>query len=276
MRSRVTVVIPVWDAYASEGLLEAVASVRSQTPPHELIVVNNGSKVPLPALGGAEIVVLDSRRSTGAARNAGLERVRTPYVVFLDADDVLLPGALSALIDGLDRNGGCSAYVMSIVDGVTAARHRAPRRLARVLSGLPALFAVANTLWSLLPTQGATIMRTRDVRACGGYGDTDRGEDWVLACSLSFRGRVSFDRRPGLCYRRRADSPGAAVVSRAVLLENARGVRVRVRDDPGVPGWAKSALPLIAVGQWTAARAAYPAYRSVRDWFGGEGSAGES
>jgi glycosyltransferase involved in cell wall biosynthesis len=276
MRTRVTVVIPVWDAYAGEGLLDAMASVRSQSPPPELIVVDNHSEVPLPALGDAVVVRLDHRRSTGAARNAGLERVRTPYVLFLDADDVLLPGALSALVDGLDQNCDCSAYVMSIVDGVTGARHRAPRRVARVLSGRPALFAMANTVWSLLPTQGAAIMRTADLRACGGYGDRDRGEDWVLACSLSFRGRVLFDRRPALCYRRRADSPGAAGVGRAVLLENARGVRARVRDDPAVPTWAKSALPLIAAGQWAAARAAYPAYRSVRDWFGGEDSAGDS
>jgi len=275
MRSRVTVVIPVWDAYAGEGLIDALTSVRSQSPPPELIVVDNHSEVPLPPLADAEVVRLDRRRSTGAARNAGLERVRTPYVVFLDADDVLLPGALSALVDGLDRNRDCSAYVMSIVDGVTGARHRAPRRVARALSSRPAWFAMANTVWSLLPTQGAAIMRAADLRACGGYGDSDRGEDWVLACSLSFRGRVSFDRRPALCYRRRADSPGATGVGRAVLLENARGVRARVRDDPAAPAWAKSALPLIAAGQWAVARAAYPAYRSVRDWFGGEDSAGE-
>jgi glycosyltransferase involved in cell wall biosynthesis len=264
MEPRVTVVIPAWDAYAREGLIDAVDSVDCQAMPMQVIVVDNASRVPLPPLGGVEIVRLEQRRSTGAARNAGLEQARARLVVFLDADDELLPGALAALVEGLDCAADRSAYVLSIIDGVTGRRHRTPRRAARALSVLPPVFALANSVWSLLPTQGATIMRTEDVRACGGYGDSDRGEDWVLAASLAFRGRVSFDARPGLRYRRRADSPGAGAVSSSVLLENARRVRARIRDDGAVPRWARRALPLIAAGQWAAARIAHPLYRLAR------------
>lgn len=269
MATRVTVVIPAWDAYAGDGLLAAVASVRAQAAQADLIVVDNASRFPLPALDSAEIVRLERRGSTGAARNVALERVATPYVVFLDADDELLPGALSALIEGLDADARVAVYVLSIIDGVTGRRHRSPRRLARALSRFPAWFAFANTIWSLLPTQGAAVMRADDVRACGGYGDSDRGEDWVLAASLAFRGRVEFDARSGLCYRRREDSPGAAAVSGEVLMANARRVRARVREDSAVPAWAKSSLPLIAAGQWIAARLAYPIYRRLRSLLGG-------
>ncbi len=259
-----TVVIPVWDAYAGEGLLEALASVTSQDVSAELIVVDNASAVELPALGDVELVRLEARRSTGAARNAALERLRTPYVVFLDADDLLLDGALTALIGGLDAAEHHSAYVLSILDGVTGKRHRSPRRFVWALCRLPRLFALANTVWSLLPTQGATIMRVADVRACGGYGDRDHGEDWVLGVSLAFRGNVSFERVPGLLYRRREDSPGAAALSPVVLLDNARAIRARVREDPAIPRRVRSALPLIAVAQWCAARVAHPLYRSCR------------
>ncbi len=269
MAPRVTVVIPAWDAYAGDGLLAAVASVRAQTTPAHLIVVDNASRIPLPALESAEIVRLERRGTTGAARNAALGLLSTPYVVFLDADDELLPGSLTALLQGLETDPRRAAYVLSIIDGVTGKRHRSPRRLARILSSFPTSFALANTIWSLLPTQGAAVMRAGDVRACGGYGDSDRGEDWVLATSLAFRGRVGFDRRPGLCYRRREDSPGAAEVSGEVLMANARRVRVRVREDGAVPGWAKSSLPLIAAGQWIAARLAYPVYRRLRSLLGG-------
>jgi glycosyltransferase involved in cell wall biosynthesis len=268
---RVTVVIPVWDSYAGDGLLAAIASVRAQATPAEVVVVDNASRVPLPVIGNSvKVVTLERRRFTGAARNASLERLQTPYVVFLDADDTLLPDALTLLVDGLDADQRRSAYAVSIIDGVTGKRHRSPRRLARVLSTLPPLFAFANSIWSLLPTQGATIMRVADVGACGGYGDSDRGEDWVLATSLAFRGRVGFDHRPGLCYRRREDSPGAAAVSGDVLLANARRVRARIQDDAAVPGWARSVLPLIAVAQWAAARIAYPVYRGLRRAVGGE------
>jgi glycosyltransferase involved in cell wall biosynthesis len=257
-------VIPVWDGYAGDGLAEAVASVRDQAVPVDLIVVDNASQVGLPPLVDVELVHLDSRRSTGGARNAALEHVRTPYVVFLDADDLLLGGALAALIEGLDTTDNRSAYTLSILDGVTGERHRSPRRLARALCRLPRLFALANAVWSLLPTQGCTIMRSHDVRACGGYADSDHGEDWALGTSIAFRGEVSFGHRLGLCYRRREDSPGATALSGGVLLENAHRVRARIRRDPGIPAWAKSALPLIALAQWAAARLAQPAYRSLR------------
>ncbi len=271
-RPQITVVIPVWDTYAREGLLAAVASVQSQAMPVELIVVDNASRVSLPALRQVQVVSLEDRRSTGAARNAGLQLVRTTYVVFLDADDELLPGALAALVDGLDADHGRSVHVLSIIDGVTGRRHPSPRRLARVLSRFPALFALANAVWALLPTQGATIMRTGDVRACGGYGDSDHGEDWALATSLAFRGRVSFDHRPGLCYRRRVDPPGADASSAASLLESTRRVRARLRDDPAIPGWVTSALPVIAATQWSAVRIAYPTYRLLREVSPGTGS----
>jgi glycosyltransferase involved in cell wall biosynthesis len=272
MDTRVAVVIPAWDTYAGEGLLAAVESVRSQAVKAQLVVVDNASRIPVPALEDAEVLRLDRRLSAGAARNAALESVRTRYVVFLDADDTLLPGALSALVEGLESDPHRIVYVLSIIDGVTGRRHRSPRRLARALSRLPPVFALANAVWSLLPTQGATVMRVDDVRACGGYADSDRGEDWVLATSLAFRGRVAFDRRPGLCYRSREDSPGAVTLSRRVLLASACRVRSRIRDDPSVPSWAKSAMPLIAGGQWAAARIAYPTYRRFRGLLSGERS----
>jgi glycosyltransferase involved in cell wall biosynthesis len=267
---QLAVVIPVWDAYAGEGVLAAVASLRSQATDTQLVVIDNASRVALPRIEGAQVVRLERRSSTGAARNAALEALRTPYVVFLDADDELLPGALPALLEGLEADRRRAAYVLSIVDGATGKRHRSPRRIARILSRLPPLFAIANTVWSLLPTQGATIIRVQDCRACGGYGNSSHGEDWVLATSLAFRGRIAFDRRPGLRYHRREDSPGAAQLSAGVLLANAAGVRTRIRADPAIPVWMSSALPLVAAAQWVAARVAYPTYRRLRALLGGE------
>lgn len=84
-------------------LPEAVASLLRQEggAPH-VVVVDDGSTDPatqsaldaLPA--GVEVV---RQRNTGVcgARNAGLARARTPFLLFLDADDCLRPGALAAL-----------------------------------------------------------------------------------------------------------------------------------------------------------------------------------
>ena len=257
-------VIPAWDDYARDTLLAAIASVRSQEVPARVIVVDNASTVTVPALDGVEVVRLARRASTGAARNAAVGLLHTPYVVFLDADDQLLNGALVSLVAGLDADRGRATHTLTIIDAATGTRHRSPRRLARALSVIPALFAPANAIWSLLPTQGCTIMRVPDVVSCGGYADSSTGEDWVLGASLSFRGRQSFEDRPGLTYHQSARSPGMRALERSTLLENARRVRERIASDPEVPRRIKAALPAIHVAQWVAASLAHPLYRSAR------------
>jgi glycosyltransferase involved in cell wall biosynthesis len=263
MEARVTVVIPAWDAYAGSGLLDAIASVERQRCPHQLIVVDNASRTPLPRLPGAAVLTLGARVSTGAARNAALESIATPYVVFLDADDELLDGALELLVGAIDSAGGPAA-VLAILDAGTGGRHRTPRRSAARLARRPPALAIANAIWSLLPTQGATIMRVDAVRACGGYADRDSGEDWVLGTSLTLRGRIAFDSRPALRYRARADSPGNAPLRRRVLLGNAAAVRARLRSDPAAPTSLRAILPGIAVAQTIAALVLSPATKRAR------------
>jgi glycosyltransferase involved in cell wall biosynthesis len=260
MTAPVAVVIPVWDSYVG-FLEEAIASAREQEVEAELIVVDNASAEPLPMLTGARVVRSAVRLSTGAARNLGLDSVTAPLVVFLDADDLMLPGTLARLLAGL--RDGDAAFAMAIVDGDTGGRHRAPRRLAYLLARAPRLFALANTVWSLLPTQGATIMRTADVRAAGGYGDRSQGEDWALGAALAWRGRVRLTKKPGLVYRWRFDSPGREGAD-ADLLDNARALRERLRADLDVPALARTLLPLVAAAQWAAVTLVRPVVRALR------------
>src|SRR5947207_2168478 len=117
---------------------------------------------------------------------------------------------------------------------------------------MPRLFALLDCVWSLYPTTGATIMRTDQVRAAGGYGDVESGEDWCLGVSLAFRGRVGWSERPGRVYRLDDESVWARHMAVRHQLRHAGTVRDRIRPDPGIPGWAKSALPVIALGQYTA------------------------
>jgi hypothetical protein len=260
MTPPVAVVIPVWDSYVA-FVGEAVASVLEQRVEAEVIAVDNASTEPLPELPGVRVVRSEARLSTGAARNLGLEAVTAPLVVFLDADDLMLPGTLATFLAGLRE--GDIAFAMAIVDGDTGGRHRAPRRIAYALARAPRLFALANTVWSLLPTQGATIMRTADVRSAGGYGDRSQGEDWALAASLAWRGRVRLVHEAGLVYRWRFDSPGREGAE-ANLLDNARFLRERLGADAEIPRLARMALPLIAAAQWAAVTLARPLVRTLR------------
>ncbi|MEA2444224.1 MAG: hypothetical protein QOJ12_1516 [Thermoleophilales bacterium] len=247
---RVTVVIPAWGDYV-RFVPSAVASVRAQGEGVRVVLVDNANAEPIRARHGVDVIRSDVELSTGAARNLGLSHVTTEYVVFLDADDELVPGGLAHLVAGLDRNPAAPALVGRTVEP-SGALFRAPRPIAAHLSRQRRLFAWANSIWPLLPTQGCTIMRTAAIRDAQGYGDASHGEDWTLAACLAFRGAIAFDPAPALIYHAR----GAPRPSRRTLLDNGARVRARLRGERAVT--ARSALWPLAAAQALAVFAAQP------------------
>jgi glycosyltransferase involved in cell wall biosynthesis len=105
--SRIAVVIPVHD----DGALvaDAVASVR-EAEPVEVVVVDDGSTdertlAVLDRLRGEGVTVLRQENAgPGAARSAGARATTAPYVFPLDADDLLVEGALGRLAGLLDAH----------------------------------------------------------------------------------------------------------------------------------------------------------------------------
>jgi hypothetical protein len=259
----VSVVIPVWDDYV-EFLGEAVESVRRNAPDAPIVVVDNASSTPVPPLEGTDVTRAGERLSEGAARNLGLERVDTEYVLFLDADDMLLEGALGSMQERISADPELAVAACSIMDAETGERHRSSRRLALRLARWRWIFAFANSIWSLLPIQGCAVLRTEQVRESGGYADSDLGEDWDLAVSLGWRGRVEISERLGRLYRSPEGSVARRARTPAELRVSARRVRERLRRDPAVPRWARLLLPAITLLQLTAIYLVRPVYRGTR------------
>ncbi|HWI32510.1 MAG TPA: glycosyltransferase family 2 protein [Microbacterium sp.] len=120
-RATVTVIVPGHDVapYAQE----AIDSLTAQTLTHwRAVLVDDASKDATGEIFAAacsadprfRVVTQDRRRGLGAARNAGLDLVDTEFIGFLDADDVLEPGALERLVGVLRRSGSdfaAGAYV---------------------------------------------------------------------------------------------------------------------------------------------------------------------
>ncbi|MFW6090364.1 MAG: glycosyltransferase, partial [Actinomycetota bacterium] len=94
----VTVVIPVRDRHRQLDLL--LGSIPEGV---RVIVVDDCSADPeaiaaAAAAHGAGVVRHRVNRGPAAARNTGLERVRTPYVAFIDSDIVVVPDTLPILL----------------------------------------------------------------------------------------------------------------------------------------------------------------------------------
>jgi glycosyltransferase involved in cell wall biosynthesis len=101
---RLSILVPTWNAAAT--VERALASVLAErTIPLELVVVDDASTDGTADLVAAlaehdprvVLVRLPDNGGVSNARNRGLATVRGEWLGFLDADDLLLPGALEAL-----------------------------------------------------------------------------------------------------------------------------------------------------------------------------------
>ena len=106
----VSVVIPCHNQARFLG--EAIESALAQSYPHlEVVVVDDGSTDNTQEVAarypGVRCVRQENRGLAGA-RNAGIRRTNGSHLVFLDADDRLLPGALGAGLRALEGHPECA------------------------------------------------------------------------------------------------------------------------------------------------------------------------
>ena len=110
----ISVVIPLYNK--APYVVQAVRSVlASHYPPHEVIVVDDGSSDSGPArvraIGDPRLrLVSQANRGVSAARNLGIDQARGDYIAFLDADDVWMPQYLAAIVELIARFPGCGMY----------------------------------------------------------------------------------------------------------------------------------------------------------------------
>ena len=106
----VSVVLPCYNG--ADFIADAIDSVRAQTyPAVELIVVDDGSTDASGEIAAAhhEVTLLrQPRGGLSAARNAGWRTARGDLIVFLDADDRLLPTALAVGAAALKEHSHCA------------------------------------------------------------------------------------------------------------------------------------------------------------------------
>lgn len=87
-------------------LTEMMASVRERQPAVRHIVIDDGSRDATPEVlaglaGAPDVITMPHSVGQAAALNAALGRVKTPWFMIMDADDLLEPGYLAHVLDAL-------------------------------------------------------------------------------------------------------------------------------------------------------------------------------
>jgi len=248
----VTVVIPVWDAYTA-FVEEAVLSLADQGPVRiKLVVIDDASTDPVPPLPHhATVVRTGARLSVGAARNIGLDVAETPFVLFLDADDIVVPGTIPLLRSRLQARPELSAAACVPVawDPRTGAVWplRFPSRLTQAAARWPALYRAYAALANRTPTTGCVLMRTDLARSAGGFTDANFAEDWPLNVGLAFRGPIEFLPVPGRYLRVHPRSLRSRPLSRVQVRRGFDLMYGRLKRDPATPALVRGLLPLLAL-----------------------------
>ncbi|HZV67121.1 MAG TPA: glycosyltransferase [Telluria sp.] len=117
-RPPLSIIVPAYNA--ERYIAQCIASILLQVEAHHaLIVINDGSTDGTLALAeqlrrdhpGADFsIVSQANKGIAEARNRGLAEALGDYILFIDSDDVLLPGSLAALDGAI---GACQPDVIA-------------------------------------------------------------------------------------------------------------------------------------------------------------------
>jgi glycosyltransferase involved in cell wall biosynthesis len=227
----VSVVIPCYNQ--AHFLAEAITSALDQAyRPREVVVVDDGATDDTAAVAARypDVQCLRQRnQGLAAARNAGLRACRGDLVVFLDADDRLLPGALAVGAAAAEAHPD-AVFVVGRhrridADGAPLPTPMRPRVMRDHYASL------VRRCWIAMP---ATVMyRAATLRAVGGFDARQRyAEDYDLYLKLARRFPVVDHHVEVAEYRQH---PGT--ISRDVdrMLRATLGVLAAHRPGPSAP-----------------------------------------
>lgn len=260
----VTVVVPAYNVAPFIGA--CLASLLAQSHAGwRCVVVDDGS-----GDGTAERVlevadprVTLRRRANGGvsrARNQGLAEAGSPYVMFLDGDDVLHPTALERLVRGLEQAPGAVAAfgaLRKVLANGTPYPGEKPLAAVRYPDGDVLERMVRE---NFLANGGQVLVRAEAARRAGGFDpDLRLSEDWAFWCRLARLGPFRYIGAEAEVFSLRM-SAGSASGALAADWSNHRPALERVLGDPELaarftPGrWRRLSRQVRASHLWEAGR----------------------
>jgi glycosyltransferase involved in cell wall biosynthesis len=238
----VSVIIPAYNAAAF--IAQALESLIAQSSPHwEAIVIDDGSTDQTVSVASslaerdARIRVLSqAHQGVSAARNAGVRDAQFDWLLFLDADDWILPEFLekltTLLVDDPELDAVYCGYARAYTDGSQLSGGNVPA--FREMFPLLAQYCV-------YPIHTCIVRRSR-VEMLGGFdASLITCEDWDLWQRIARSGsKFSSLNEVLACYRIRPTS--ASMDSLQMLRDGLRVIQRGHSADPRVaeahPSWA--------------------------------------
>ncbi|MCP4327223.1 MAG: glycosyltransferase [Alphaproteobacteria bacterium] len=236
-----SIVMPIYNL--AHLVADAIGSVVAQTHGDwEIVVVDDGSTDGL----DASLEAFDDRRlrvmsvphgGLDAARRTGTEAAQGTYLVYLDADDRLLPSALERFAAAFERDPAIGvAYGDRVFIAEDGRSLGTPPRLglrrpfdgrvfSRVVAGCP--FAAASQ----------AAIRLSALRDVGGYPvGLGSSSDWYMWCRLAAEVPFAYIGAGAVTqYRLRADSPARSWTSEPVERPNIEQFRQVIDAIHGMP-----------------------------------------
>ena len=178
--SDVTVVIPVHN----EDVLRLNALISKLSAAHEVLLIDDGSTIPLADINGARVIRREVADGPAAARNTAVDLVTTSITFFLDADTSLADDSWTKLLAHFeDSSVGVIAPRIASEPGTTLLHRYEASESPLDLGSEPARIR-KNSRVSYVPT-AALMIRTDLLREHRGFDESLRyGEDVDLVWRL--------------------------------------------------------------------------------------------
>jgi len=217
---RVSFVVPVFNT--GPYLREAIDSIHANASPAttiEILLVDDGStdEETLELLRqasiepGVRVLTLLCNRGPSAARNAGIRAAQGEWIAFLDADDLLAPGALQARLAVIDAQPQ-ARWIMGTLLVMTAPGQNQsgyfPDLAAFGTAILPGVLAIRDPARMLLarfkiPQVGTAMLRRDLVEQIGGFNESLKyWEDWYFWLRAACHADLLWIEQPLLHLRR--------------------------------------------------------------------------
>jgi glycosyltransferase involved in cell wall biosynthesis len=180
----------------AELLHQTLQTVSAQTcPDYEVILIDDGSPVPVAPVAAPyprTTVVRQDNAGPAVARNTGIAWSRGGYLVFLDADDLLLPWALTAGLEALGRRPD-AGFAVGPREEMTFDGEPVPWHVSPPPPQADIYLPLLRFDWYIIPPS-SVMFRREAVEAVGGFQDPWGADD------LDFYLRVAH-RFTACCYQ---------------------------------------------------------------------------